>query len=190
MSTQNKFAVGDKVRIRNFSEHLNGVTGVVLDSADNIVLNALWVRCDDTLSTYYFYPDELDLIEKASNKSVEWDGEGLPPAGVVCEYSILGAGPWYECRVRYVLDNDPSPDADGWTAVIWCPHLEKEQIATPPTIQFRPIKTKEQLEEEAKAQEREKVIEDIARVISSKISDKRAAESLYELGYRKMEIDG
>lgn len=77
----------------------------------------------------------------------EWDGEGLPPVGCECEYRIGGGETeWYPCTVKYVLAGDPDPDADGWRAVVWCPRLEKDQLAHLPRFQFRPLRTKEQRE--------------------------------------------
>jgi hypothetical protein len=42
------------------------------------------------------------LEEKPSEK-VEWDGDGLPPVGVECEYAFIGGdySEWFECKVLY-----------------------------------------------------------------------------------------
>lgn len=111
-----------------------------------------------------------------------WSGEGLPPVGAVCEYS-LDKRSWHECHVRYVLDNDPDPDADGWKAVVWCPHLKKEQVAHLPTFKFRPLRTPEQIA----AEEREKAVQQMLEDANS-WGDLPAAVclALYKAGYRKV----
>jgi hypothetical protein len=64
----------------------------------------------------------------------------LPPAGCECEYQFGGDGfAWHRCQVQYILLGDKDPDADGWRAIIWCPHLEMDQLASSPKFQFRPI---------------------------------------------------
>lgn len=71
----------------------------------------------------------------------EWDGEGLPPVGVECEYALKPSGPWFRCEI--VSHN---------RMVIRCPHLETDsdrglQIVGCNLV-FRPLRTKEQRERE------------------------------------------
>ncbi|SOB76163.1 hypothetical protein SAMN04488490_1840 [Marinobacter sp. LV10R510-11A] len=77
----------------------------------------------------------------------EWDAPGVPPVGVECEFRIGGGNTkWYSCTVRYVLTGFSHEDADGWRAVVWCPHLGKDQVAHLPRFEFRPIRMPEQCE--------------------------------------------
>jgi hypothetical protein len=79
----------------------------------------------------------------------EYDGTGFPPVGTECEFRI-GGGPtkWHPCTVRYILAGDEDPEADGWRAVVWCPHLEKDQLAHLPRFQFRPVRTQAERDRE------------------------------------------
>lgn len=103
-----------------------------------------------------------------------WNGEGLPPVGTVCEYNLT-AGPWFVCEIRYVLDNDKDPDADGWIAVIWCPHLGKEQVARAGGVSFRPIRTPVHIAAE-------EALRDIELLYSE-----GGPAAVYDAGYRKQE---
>ena len=78
---------------------------------------------------------ELDML-----KGEKW----MPEVGEKCEYRILGGDLWFPCTIRYILSGDHSPDADGWRAIAWCPHLEKDQMLTDANAEFCPLKTPEQ----------------------------------------------
>src|SRR5690606_24993981 len=125
-----------------------------------------------------------------------WNGEGLPPVGTVCEYSLAGQS-WYPCEIRYVLDNNPDPEADGWQAVVWCPHLNKEQVARVEpagAFEFRPIPTPEQIAAEERLHQVRNACTDISRTLDDlrgKTKVERAAlavvEAMIDAGYRKVE---
>lgn len=131
-------------------------------------------------------PDEIIDIADINNWHViatrpadtpTWDGKGYPPVGTVCEYRV-NDGPWFECHVRYVIDNDPAPDADGWQAVIWCPHLGKEQIAMlVGSMDFRPIRTPDQIA----AEQREKTIREMFEVMTGHDDLEGWSDTCYEL---------
>ena len=119
--------------------------------------------------------------------SPAWNGEGLPPVGTVCEYN-LKAGPWFKCEIRYVLDNDQDPESDGWQAVIWCPHLEKEQMAKASGFNFRPIRTPEQIaadEREAAVMEMLKLDPFIPGRTLGELNKTEFCRKLHDAGYRK-----
>jgi hypothetical protein len=120
------------------------------------------------------------LKQLVDRPSPAWSGEGLPPVGTVCEYN-LKAGPWFKCEIRYVLDNDQDPEADGWQAVIWCPHLEKEQMAKASGFNFRPIRTPEQIA----ADEREAEIVRLSDFIQrARDAGLHIGEALHDAGLR------
>jgi hypothetical protein len=79
----------------------------------------------------------------------EYDGTGFPPVGTECEFRI-GGGPtkWHLCTVRYILAGDEDPEADGWRAVVWCPHLDKDQLAHLPRFQFRTLRSQAERDRE------------------------------------------
>lgn len=123
-----------------------------------------------------------DNEPKAQDNSWYENGD-LPPVGANIEYK-LGAGPWFEATVKYVLD---IPDGDEDGVVIACPHLGFEQLLVlDKHTKIRPIQTPEQIA----AQERKKVIDAISDVLieterMSSYTD--VAAHLYESGLRFVE---
>lgn len=69
-----------------------------------------------------------------------WDGEGLPHAGVRCEYSLSNGKIWHECTIKYVL-------AGGKQLVAECSGnpTDKESVLHVNTCQFRTLRTAEQI---------------------------------------------
>lgn len=114
-----------------------------------------------------------------------YESGGIPPVGANIEYK-LGAGPWFEATVKYVLD---VLDGDEEEIVIACPHLGFEQLLTlNKHTKISPIQTPEQIA----AQERKKVIDAISNVLieterMSSYTD--VAAHLYESGLRFVEED-
>jgi hypothetical protein len=102
----------------------------------------------------------------------EWNGEGLPPVGTVCEVSMsagmFGASEWVACTI---LAHDIGPDE---IAVF----KTKAGVYGGATWDFfRPIKS-----------EREKAIKAIEAIIYEQYRFiTNAAERLYDAGYRKVE---
>ena len=109
-------------------------------------------------------------------KEPEWDGTGRPPVGAECKYRIGGGeAEWYPCTVKHVLAGDDYEDADGWRAVVWCPHLEKDQIAHLPRFEFRPIRTQAQ-------REREETLCEARNAVLGAPAEIDAFETLYDAG--------
>ncbi len=111
-----------------------------------------------------------------------WSGAGLPPVGVECEFKSVGHHDEPEfkwCIFRgktqfggYIIEHYQRPEAPITTADAFDPAL----------TYFRPIRTAEQIA----AEEREKAIDDIAKILDSLWSSEReAAGFLYDAGYRK-----
>lgn len=71
----------------------------------------------------------------AKPEAKDWDGEGLPPVGCKCEYSLKGDdGPWFKCEI--ISHN---------RLVIRCPHLQDDsdnglQVVDRKVV-FRPMRT-------------------------------------------------
>lgn len=91
-----------------------------------------------------------------------WTGEGLPPVGTDCQYSVGDCDSWFYCTVRYIIK--PIQD-EPLQIVVDCPHLAGEQVCSlgdgPGEIRFRPIRTPEQIA----ADEREQAAIDLHRTI-------------------------
>lgn len=179
MSVQNKFDVGDRVKWNDYNYwqgfHKEDVgfedTLTVLGYVDGPLVE---LQSDNRVIISSF-DWRFELVEDAPKvKDNSWYENGeLPPVGAACECQN-NSMQWLKGTIVYV-----GKDKGTTIAIMQTPN----EILYGEVGEFRPIQTPEQIA----AEEREKVIEDIARVIRSKISDKRAAESLYELGYRKME---
>lgn len=108
----------------------------------------------------------------------EWNGEGLPPVGTVCQGRLrnrLGEEDWFECAVlvhHRTLNHCAGVLSEDGMHLGWC-------------SEFRPIRTAEQIA----AEEREKVIIEMARAIMpgqvcAGVADMERAERLYDHGYR------
>lgn len=117
-------------------------------------------------------------------RPVEWNGEGLPPVGTVCEW--LMDLTWKVVEIRYlskhtILASLVDDDGD-----------DPEFALCPEDQEFRPVRTAEQIE----AEERENTIKSMISVIkhhrfatkatpaSPKEEARIAAEALFEAGCR------
>lgn len=48
--------------------------------------------------------DEADLNECIGQDAAPaWNGEGLPPVGCECEYSLNGGKTWWKCKIDYIV---------------------------------------------------------------------------------------
>ena len=111
---------------------------LVVEMVENLKLQKREIR---------YLTDLLGGVEaKVETPESEWDGTNYPPVGTKCEYR-LGDGPWFYCEVKYVLNG---LDDDEYIAIIWCPHLEQDQVVNVEDvdIEFRPIKTESEEERE------------------------------------------
>ncbi|HFX1372241.1 TPA: hypothetical protein ACRL92_005762 [Pseudomonas aeruginosa] len=107
-----------------------------------------------------------------------WDGQGLPPVGIECEYKFVREN-WQKVKI---FAHKPNPNgsisvlferADRWGAVA---HPDY----------FRPIRTPEQIAaEQIAAKEREKAIEEMC--FAEETLTVKQAKALYEAGYRRQE---
>lgn len=210
-----KFKVGDKVRVCVGHYGDNIPKGTTLNVVADFTLGAYWINTTEvevSMLNAYSYEFKLvegpeisnqtpSLVQKTTPKNDDnseedslpadccvsgnnaWFERGeLPPIGTICEHGPTEYyGAWKEVEVLALRE---FKGHDTGMLVVFA---TEDDVSFPSGECFRPIKTAEEMEAEVVAEEREKIIEEMARVISSKVSDKRAAESLYELGYRKME---
>lgn len=105
--------------------------------------------------------------------SEQWNGEGLPPVGTICEYNASLIG-WSRAEITAVGRDHICFVVDG---------LKTEQVTTFLVYpRFRPYRTPE--EKEAAA--REKAVLAIEEIILG-YGYRESAELLYDKGYRKVE---
>tara|TARA_Y100000310_G_C20520906_1_gene733625 strand:+ start:223 stop:735 length:513 start_codon:yes stop_codon:yes gene_type:complete len=121
------YKVGDKFRIIDKE-------GVASDIGN---CNILTLSQDDGSDCPKFDGDNgnrgyasLCALEKIDEKT-EWNGEGLPPVGTVCELS-MDDGEFKWCLVRFIGEKIVVVDHKNY----------KEQTYKPGMIKFRPIRTK------------------------------------------------
>lgn len=120
---------------------------------------------------------EQDLNECiGQDVAAEWDGEGLPPVGVECEYSLNSGRTWFKCKIDYILGTQGLVMlADVFEGGQWVSFHEYDG-----KLKFRPLRT-----EAEKAREAD--IKAMLRVVTNynKTDVINAIEQLYDAGYRK-----
>ncbi|MEE5149065.1 hypothetical protein V2J91_23505 [Pseudomonas alliivorans] len=111
-------------------------------------------------------------------KPAPWNGEGLPPAGTVCEFSRKGCGNWGRVEILYV----------GKQRIFFRDRDGDELSRSRGDSEFRPIRTAEQIAED----EREAGIREIATLMAVGggfkepcAYDLRDAAAVWDAGYRK-----
>ncbi|MEI0850014.1 hypothetical protein [Pseudomonas aeruginosa] len=109
-----------------------------------------------------------------------WDGQGLPPAGTVCEYKHMIWPEYRPCEIRYISEESLVAYDDA-----------QEQLYRTCDMLFRPIRTPEQIA----AEEREKAVQEMLALDEYPHGQDRGGmmsradfcRVLYEAGYRRQE---
>ncbi len=111
-------------------------------------------------------------IHLKEDSAPAWDGEGLPPAGVPVEYRrrLAPNNKWYLTQINFLSGQH----------VIYCDSDGDEVRDNPDDIEFRPIRTLEQIA----AEERKRSILQMQNDASHH-ANKDLFEKLYDAGYRK-----
>ncbi|MBE9269767.1 hypothetical protein IRD59_24850 [Klebsiella pneumoniae] len=111
------------------------------------------------------------MVTREQYEATGWDGVGLPPIGVECEWQDKNTGEWQPVKVVY---------ASEWVTVIREINEEKgddlveiaiENYGDDARLKFRPLRT-----------EAERAIDEMVRLSGVSIG---AAKILYDAGYRK-----
>lgn len=126
-----------------------------------IVTRAQWQEARDAL---------------ANPKQVQWNGDGLPPVGTVCEYKR--GSKWEKVEVFAV-----KPNVNGSTSALFTYECGTWTACAEPSF-FRPIRTPEQIA----AEEREQAIAEMAKTVRGATGfgiNLAARAALYDAGYRK-----
>lgn len=80
--------------------------------------------------------DRYESVLAASQKPV-WNGEGVPPVGCECEYSLNAGKTWWKCKIDYIVGTQG--------VVMLCDTFEGVQYVEfssyGGTLKFRPIRT-------------------------------------------------
>ncbi len=99
-----------------------------------------------------------------------WDGQGLPPVGVECEYRHMIWPEYRRCEIRYISDESLVAYDNG-----------QEQYYRTHDMLFRPLRTPSR----SLAEEREKAIEEMC--FAEETLTVKQAKALYDAGYRRQE---
>lgn len=116
---------------------------------------------------------ELNVDPVIERPKQAWDGEGNPPVGTVCDIRLVG-GDWWRAKIQYITR----------TMCVWAyiydgiTESAAENSQATYNIEFRPIKTQEQIA----AEEREKAIDEMRIAVGSHNSF--PFTELYDAGYR------
>lgn len=107
----------------------------------------------------------------ASSQRVEWSGDGLPPVGCECEYTLSG-NTWWPCKVdMYVGTQGVVMSCDVFEGIQYVNRNEYTKL------QFRPLHSEADNKRDAAIKQ---IIEDIG------LAQDNVAEAIYDAGYRKV----
>lgn len=126
-----------------------------------------WGRCKGDIHDCEIVADDCAtaIVTREQYEVMGWDGTGLPPVGVECEYmkhTRSTGNNWSKGTVKYISE---------YTVVIDDDDVDGEFIAHPLGCAFRPLRT-----------EAERAIDEMVRLSGVSIG---AAKILYDEGYRK-----
>lgn len=121
--------------------------------------------------------------ERYISRPIEWNGEGLPPVGTVCEFNDGCGGGYKKVEIMYVsaqtilvkFDGSPNEDVEG----AYSPHE---------SLYFRPIRTAEQIAAEARmacAKEFHDLVYPECKWHKLEEEGREAWALIYDAGYRK-----
>jgi hypothetical protein len=113
--------------------------------------------------------DRINAMQVAE-PAPEWDGEGLPPVGTICETRTRNGGEWEVCKIHFIGKKTGMLSLEG-VDELWFQMDCRD---------FRVYRTPERIA----AEERAVGINEIYSLPGSLLSYK-AAEMIYDAGYRK-----
>lgn len=125
---------------------------------------------------WMFYGTLTDeQVAKLKKRPAAWTGEGRPPVGTVCEHRTGPGMSWSKSKVL----------AYGEKKVFYQDYGGYEWSRPYDEIEFRPIRTPEQIAAEEREEAIRQMVED-TNVLTGVIADRRImAGQLYDAGWRK-----
>lgn len=114
--------------------------------------------------------DEADLNECIGQDAAPvWNGEGLPPVGCGCEYSLNGGKTWWKCKIDYIVGTQG--------VVMLCDTFEGVQYVQFSSygnaLKFRPIRSEAERKRDAAKNA-------IAELCRSSASNGHSADLIYD----------
>lgn len=146
------------------------------------VTRAEWQAAVEVLNSDRIEGSPAKQVGRITRIQPEWNGEGLPPVGTVCELSSQGAD-WGVGTIQYTAEN----------VIVW--RWNNQQLGQACAcyrheVNIRPIRTPEQIRaDESAIREREDAIEAMTAVspLLDKGWSRKVCAALYDSGYRKQE---
>jgi hypothetical protein len=122
-------------------------------------------------------------LTEISRVKTEWTGEGLPPVGTVCEIRAHKLTNWDMAKIEFAFRN----------VVVWGwmgePSMNGLCTAYAHEVEFRPVRTPEQIAEEERENAVLIAMGDTRTLGISDNSKRILIERLYDAGYRKQPTD-
>lgn len=156
--------------------------------ADRVILgsmsNSEYWACDDrrqAIKSDYTYYDAIHLDEQwlvsEWRPSPAWNGEGLPPAGTVCEVlnAELDNPAWEKCTILFT----------GKHRIVYASDSCYERVGYVIGLKFRRIRTHEQIASDERAAAVDAMV--VATGYPGSSIAKEVSQKLYDAGYRKPE---
>lgn len=119
-------------------------TGMVVIGGDgdwsNPFIDTIADDRHECIVTRYQYESALAASQKPA-----WNGEGVPPVGCECEYSLNGGSTWWKCKIDYIVGTQG--------VVMLCHTIEGVQYvhfsSYGDSLKFRPIRTEAERKRDA-----------------------------------------
>lgn len=166
----------------DWSKAPEGTTGAMVaqfgnssirEGAVEFVPRGSWQRSD-----YEEGPDAWVYIEKPTT----WAGEGLPPVGTVCELTFAHWSGWEECTVLCIGEKMIFVRQLTRAGKVYEGSMNREGV------KFRPSRTQEQIEREARSKacsDISKIVEPYNTSIDCSAAIRATVEAMIDAGYRK-----
>lgn len=139
------------------------------------------------------YPDDLSTMDRLIARPV-WEGKGMPPVGSVCEMRLWPDGEWEKCTPAYYLQE---PHDHSEQVVVYQHRImgDVHYIIDPPcsgSIEFRPLRTPEQIAADERLHKIRNAHTAIARTLDAFKGDipaesvsRQTIEAMIDAGYVK-----
>ena len=145
-----------------------------VDGEHRVEPNGLW-----------YHPDGYRIIQSRPT-TPSWSGEGLPPVGTVCELRVHKLTEWSAAKIEFAYRN----------VIVWDwvgePAVNGLCTAYAHDVEFRPIRTTEQIEADEREAAIERACSDIEKQmegfnvqLSYSLAIRATIEAMIDAGYRK-----
>lgn len=131
-----------------------------------------------------YNPPDVNYIAMVPRPTVaNWDGQGLPQVGCICEYSRLGGEKFYSCEIIEYRTIAPHGE------YVWLRTTEAGQhhVKLVSQYQFRPIRTPEQIAQDKRNAAVKEMVDRFAIYDIPNVPWRDLFAQMHDAGYRKVE---